>query len=155
MTPRFVAILGAQGSGKSWLAQALTQALLASGQLDNWLISESPEPTSHPGPEAITLLMGLDLPGLGPEQRGADQGLRQALADSRTPFSVVYGKGVDRLNNALLALDLPCVTDTGGLDRTSAQFKINRGRDLWQCNECSDPGCEHKLFTGLLAQRAG
>ena len=155
MTLRSVDILGAQGSGKSWLARALISALQASGLQDHWVISESQEPAPHPSPETITLLMGLDLPGLGPEQDGEDKRLRQALVNTQAPFTVIYGKGLDRLSNALLALDLACQTDAAWLERESAQFNINRGRDVWQCNECSDPACEHKLFTGLLAKRTG
>jgi hypothetical protein len=34
--------------------------------------------------------------------------------------------------------------------REQTQFAINQGRTVWQCNECSDPDCEHKLFTALL-----
>ncbi len=154
MTLRSVVILGAPRSGKSWLARALNSTLQASGVQNHWFISESPEPTLLRSPEAITLLMGLDLPGLGPEQDDEDKRLRQALVIAQTPFTVIYGKGVDRLSNALLALDLACETDAAWLERKNAQFNINRGRDVWQCNDCSDPACEHKLFTRLLAQRA-
>ena len=38
-------------------------------------------------------------------------------------------------------------------DRERSQFNINGGRDTWVCNDCSDPACEHKLFTRLLTQR--
>ena len=117
--------MGAQSSGKSWLFRALTRALQAEGVQHHWVISESPAPNAPASLQAITLLMGLD------------------------------GQGVDRLSNALMALGLACDTVTTGLDRESAQFNINRGRDVWQCNDCSDPSCEHKLFTGLLAKRAG
>jgi hypothetical protein len=155
MTLRSVAILGAQGSGKSWLARALTSALQANGLQAHWVISESTAPLFPQSPETITLLMGLDLPGLGPEQDGEDKRLRQALVTAQTRFTVIYGNGLDRLNNALLALNLACETDAAWLERESAQFNINRGRDVWQCNDCSDPACEHKLFTGLLAKRTG
>ena len=154
MTLRSVLILGAPRSGKSWLARALNSTLQASGVQNHWFISESPEPKLLRSPETITLLMGLDLPGLGPEQDDEDKRLRQALVIAQTRFTVIYGKGVDRLSNALLALDLACETDAAWLERISAQFNINRGRDVWQCNDCSDPACEHKLFTRLLAQRA-
>lgn len=147
--------MGAQSSGKSWLFRALTRALQAEGVQHHWVISESPASNAPASPQAITLLMGLDLPGLGPEQDGEDKRLRQALLKTQTPFTVIYGQGVDRLSNALMAMGLACDTVATGLDRESAQFNINRGRDVWQCNECSDPACEHKLFTGLLAQRAG
>ena len=111
-----------------------------------------PSPVSGPG--LTTLLMGLDLPGLGPEQQDEDRLLRQALSLSQTSFKMVYGVGVHRLSNALIAIGLNKVNTTAWQERERSQFNINRGRDVWQCNDCSDPACEHKLFTRLLAQRA-
>lgn len=111
-----------------------------------------PSPVSGPG--VTTLLMGLDLPGLGLEQQRQDSSLRQALSLSQIPFRIVYGVGVHRLNNALLALGLTEVNTAAWQDRERSQFNINGGRDTWICNDCSDPACEHKLFTRLLTQRA-
>ena len=105
-------------------------------------------------PGLTTLLMGLDLPGLGPQHQKEDNSLRQALTLSQTPFRIVYGAGVHRLNNALLALGLTDVNTAPWQDRERSQFNINGGRDTWVCNDCSDPACEHKLFTRLLTQRA-
>jgi len=109
-----------------------------------------------------TLVMGLDLPwvadGLqrdGPHVQGpVDTLVRQALERAGIAYRVVYGQGHQRLNNALLALGLPGEDVTARTTRENAQFAINEGRTVWQCNECSDPACEHKLFTGLLAKRA-
>lgn len=109
-----------------------------------------------------TLVTGLDLAwvadGLqrdGPHVRGpVDTLVRQALDRAGVPYRVVYGQGQQRLNNALLALGMPGEDDTARQTREHAQFAINQGRTVWQCNECSDPDCEHKLFTGLLAQRS-
>ncbi len=110
-----------------------------------------------------TLVTGLDLPwvadGLqrdGPHVRGpVDTLVRQALDRAGIAYRVVYGQGHQRLNNALLALGLPGEDDNARMTRENAQFAINEGRTVWQCNECSDPACEHKLFTGLLAKRSG
>jgi hypothetical protein len=171
-----VAIVGAAGSGKSWLAQALNSVLLAHGhsvrlseipgasppnltdgptlaQVD-WWITEASMPSPESGPGGTTLLMGLDLPGLGPEQQRQDSSLRQALSLSQNAYKIVYGLGVHRLNNALLALGLTEVNTAAWQDRERSQFNINGGRDTWVCNDCSDPACEHKLFTRLLTQRA-
>ncbi len=98
--------------------------------------------------------MGLDLPGLGPEQQTEDSLLRQALILTQCPFRIVYGVGVQRLNNALLALGLTEVNTAAWQDRERSQFNINGGKDTWVCNDCSDPACEHQLFTRLLTQRA-
>ncbi len=109
-----------------------------------------------------TLVTGLDLAwvadGLqrdGPHVRGpVDTLVRQALDRAGMAYRVVYGQGPQRLNNALLALGMAGEDDAAHQIRENAQFAINQGRTVWQCNECSDPDCEHKLFTGLLAQRA-
>lgn len=109
-----------------------------------------------------TLITGLDLPwvadGLqrdGPHVRGpVDTLVRQALDRAGIAYRVVYGQDHHRLNNALLALGLPGEDETARMTRENAQFAINEGRTMWQCNECSDPECEHKLFTGLLAKRS-
>ena len=110
----------------------------------------------------ITLVMGLDLPwvadGLqrdGPQVRGSvDTLVRQALEHSGMPYRVVYGQGPQRLNNALLALGLEGEDASAQHIREQGQFAINQGRSVWQCNDCSDPACEHKLFTRLVKQRS-
>ena len=106
------------------------------------------------GPGLTTLLMGLDLPGLGPEQQRQDSSLRQTLSLSQTTFRIVYGVGTERLNNALIAMGLTEVNTAAWQGREHSQYNINGGRDTWVCNDCSDPACEHKLFTRLLTQRA-
>jgi nicotinamide riboside kinase len=110
----------------------------------------------------ITLVMGLDLPwvadGLqrdGPQVRGpVDTLVRQALERSGLAYRVVYGQGPQRLNNALLALGLSGEDASAQHIREQGQFAINQGRSVWQCNDCSDPDCEHLLFTRLLKQRS-
>ena len=74
------------------------------------------------------------------------------MIQARLDFRVVYGQGLARLNNALLALGLAPEDEQAWLRRESAQFDLNQGRTPWQCEKCSDPDCEHRLFTGLLGQ---
>lgn len=120
-----------------------------------------PMALAHQALYDITLVTGLDLPWVTDElQRddaqlriSADNLVRQALADAGMPYRVVYGQGPRRLNNALLALGLQGEDLSAQQTRVNGQFLINQGRSLWQCNECSDPGCEHKLFTRLMARR--
>ncbi len=120
-----------------------------------------PMALAHQSLYDATLIMGLDLPwvpdGLqrdGPHVQGpVDKLVRQALDRAGIAYRVVYGQGHQRLNNALLALGLSGEDTATDLIRDKAQFAINQGRTAWVCNECSDPDCEHKLFTGLLAQR--
>ena len=217
---RRIAIVGAESTGKSWLAEHLTQVLAQRGEavqwvpevLRSWCAREGRTPEPHEQmaiaqsqaeavlavqqgivisdttplmtavyshmlfedeglyPMALahqqlfdtTLVTGLDLPwvadGLqrdGPQVRvPVDNGVRQALEGAGLPYRVVYGQGPRRLNNALLALGLQGEDLSAQQTRMDGQFSINQGRSIWQCNECSDPACEHKLFTGLLKQRS-
>ena len=108
----------------------------------------------------LTLLMGLDLPwqpdGLfrdSPAVRDAiDRRLRGALQGAGLPFTPVYGRGPQRLAQALRAvqgrigsrLDVPLV---------AADALLEQGSGRWNCDNCSDPDCEHRLFSGLVRQR--
>lgn len=214
-----IAILGAESTGKSWLANALEGVMQSRGlcvhkideALRHWCEREGRTPLAHEQldiaqiqaqavtriPQGVvisdttplmtavyshllfadeslypmalahqalfdqTLVTGLDLPwvadGLqrdGPQVRGpVDTLVRQALEGAGIAYRVVYGQGHQRLNNALLALGLPGEDEASRMTRENAQFAINEGRTVWQCNECSDPECEHKLFTGLMAKR--
>ena len=120
-----------------------------------------PMALAHQALYDITLVTGLDLPWVTDELQRDDAQLRictdnlvrQALADAGMPYRVVYGQGPRRLNNALLALGLQGEEQSAQQTRVNGQFLINQGRSFWQCNECSDPGCEHKLFTRLVARR--
>ena len=179
-----MAILGADQTGKTWLARALaaTFAQVAHGwsiadgtPLLNAALAEQRFNDSTLYPMALaqqaqfdfTLLMGLDGAWLSAppdpdnpknsqdaaKRSQTDTLLRQALNRAGLAFHVVYGQGPQRLNNALLALGLPS-QDLAALEmREQSQFAIHQGRTVWQCNDCSDPECEHRLFTGLLAQR--
>ncbi|MCW5671011.1 MAG: ATP-binding protein [Hydrogenophaga sp.] len=103
----------------------------------------------------LTLLMGLDLPwtpdGLfrdSPAVRDAtDSLLRRELQGAGIAFQTVYGQGQTRLRQALraigTALGRPLVKDDPGLAN---------GLRPWSCENCSDPDCEHRLFTGLLSR---
>ena len=103
----------------------------------------------------LTLVTGLDMAWPAPRgqenphSRGPfDALLRDALTRAGIGFQVVYGQGLTRLHNALLALGLE--DEAAWAQRESAQFALNRGRTPWRCEQCSDPACEHRLFTGLL-----
>lgn len=97
----------------------------------------------------LTLVTGLDLPwrpdGLhraGPQVRdGVDAQVRDALARAGVPFRVVYGSGAARTASALA----PVLAALG--ERPAADGPPSRW--TWSCEKCSDPECEHRLFTGL------
>lgn len=161
--------------------QAVAAHTLAQQAPDTWLLSDTtplmtgvyshllfddeslyPMALAHQALYDITLVTGLDLPwvadGLqrdGPQVRGpVDTLVRQALERSGMAYRVVYGQGPRRLNNALLALGLAGEDASAQSIREQGQFAINQGRSVWECNDCSDPGCEHTLFTRLVKQRA-
>jgi nicotinamide riboside kinase len=102
----------------------------------------------------VTLLCALDLPwvadGLqrvGPKVRDAvDAQIREALARARIPYRMVYGSGDERLRNALVAIDSASPED----ERANGSAR----RWTWSCDKCSDPECEHRLFSLLLDREA-
>jgi len=92
-----------------------------------------------------------------PEWRGAsnpqeqqnlatERACRQALLRSGAAFQVLQGSLALRMETVLNSLGLQ--TDTAAAQ--SRQFALNGGRTPWRCESCSDPDCEHRLFTGLL-----
>lgn len=101
----------------------------------------------------LNLLMGLDLPwtpdGLfrdGPVLRDATDALiRRELDIASLPYQTIHGRGGARLQQALRAvgrwMGRALVPDDPGLAE---------GRVPWQCDNCSDPDCEHRLFTRLV-----
>ncbi len=157
--PRHIALLGAAGTGKTRLARELLAAL------DNrptphptFLVADNPPLAAVLGASADglsgqhgfdrVLLMGLDLPapaGLAAAQEAVDQQLRLTLANAEVPYTVVYGQGPQRLAHALDALQ--------GLRDGSQAGVQARNPWVWACDTCSDPGCERRLLSDLLARR--
>lgn len=101
----------------------------------------------------LTLMMGLDLPwvpdGLfrdGPAIRDAtDARLRQHLQTAALPFQTVHGLGPARSRQALRAIGRLIGQDLADTDPSWMQ-----GRRAWRCDTCSDPDCEHRLFSSLV-----
>lgn len=99
----------------------------------------------------VTFVTGLDLPwvadGLqrdGPHVRApVDAAIRSLLVSGNVPYQVVYGRGKDRLTNALhgLAQHAP---------NLQALRKEIAPRWTGPCETCGDGDCEHRLFTQLL-----
>lgn len=150
-----IALLGASGSGKTWLASQLAQALAGTGQgID---VDEAKTLDALPASPSLILLLGLDLSPPTQAQWQADQSLRQSLAIAARPFQVIYGQGQQRLLNALQALktasadavladpDTPSAMPPGQAEK--------RKPWVWACEKCSDPVCEHRLLSDLLAKR--
>jgi nicotinamide riboside kinase len=104
----------------------------------------------------LTLLMGLDLPWVpdrlfrdGPALRQAtDALLRRELQAAGIAFQTLYGPLERRVQQALRAIGAALQRPLTTPDTTWEQ-----GRRPWNCEKCSDPDCEHRLFTQLLQQR--
>jgi len=146
--PAPIRLLGAPGTGKTRLAAELANSLSA-GRHDWPLFTVEDNPAlPHAGPTVCTtLLMGLDLPvpaAFAAVQQAADRALRDMLARSGISYQVVYGEGEQRLHNALAALQ-----STGN----TAEGDVSRTRWVWACDNCSDPQCERRLLSELLAAR--
>jgi len=101
----------------------------------------------------LTLLMALDIPwqpdGLfrdSPALREAtDALLRRELQGGGIAYQTVHGQGDARLRQALRAIGRAL-----GRPLVDEDPALTAGRGTWTCEHCSDPGCEHRLFTGLL-----
>jgi HTH-type transcriptional regulator, transcriptional repressor of NAD biosynthesis genes len=121
----------------------------------------------------VTLLMGLDLPWQadgpwrdGPAvQTAVDTLLRQRLQSHGLRHHTIYGHGNARTAAALLVVALAL-----GTENTLAEIIKERAEKLmiasdrgqfhsktlahsFACEACSDPDCEHLLFTRLLQAR--
>lgn len=107
----------------------------------------------------ITLVAGLDIAwqadGIqrdGPHARLAvDALLRKVLDTEKIPYYVVYGKDSARVHHALQAIEY--ATNSGATCAYSMDSKpLNSTKKwVWQCDKCSDPDCEHRLFGSLTA----
>lgn len=101
---------------------------------------------------ALTLLTGLDLPwvddGLHRDaaqpREDVDALLRTLLQRAGIPFQVVYGSGTARSGSALAALR------AAGLLGAAPAPSGPQAPWTWTCDKCSDPACEHRLFTRLV-----
>ncbi|MCB2018406.1 MAG: ATP-binding protein [Hydrogenophaga sp.] len=104
----------------------------------------------------LTLLMGLDLPWVSdgffrdsPQIRDAtDAVLRRELQAAGMAFQTVFGQGPSRVDNALRAIGAAM-----GRDLSTFDPSWSLGRRPWTCDSCSDPDCEHRLFSALLSQQ--
>ena len=162
-----IAVLGAPCTGKTRLATelalalarrpvsvsdgaALLAALSDPGRTPPTLEELGALAQAHGRQYELTLLLGLDLlpPAEARASEAVDMALRAALASASLAYKVIYGQGAQRLQNALLAIEGTGATPPEA--RLAAQYGLQGGRVAWRCENCSDPACEHRLFTGLL-----
>jgi HTH-type transcriptional regulator, transcriptional repressor of NAD biosynthesis genes len=102
----------------------------------------------------LTLLMGLDLPWVAdglfrdsPAVREAtDRMLRRELQGAGIAFQTIYGEGSSRLHAALRIIG----HRLGRMLAPEPPGHPTREGN-WVCERCSDPDCEHRLFSRLIA----
>lgn len=97
---------------------------------------------------SVTLLMALG-PDHTPDRERMDALLRSALTRARAPYAVIHGNGPERLAAAWNAINssAEAAGDSASNPRGARTW-------FWPCDKCSDPACEHRLFSDLVAQRA-
>ena len=154
-----VHILGASHTGADALCHALADRL---GPLAGHLYPPAALPDGTPNPSVPTLvvLMGLDWPcpaAEAPQRAEQDAYLRQGLALRGMAYRVLYGPLERRLASVLAALgddkllqQQPATAESAALATGTGHNPDTRARlRAWGCEKCSDPVCEHRLFTSL------
>ena len=91
-------------------------------------------------------------PDAAPDLEAADRSIRAALALAGVSYRVLYGTPGERLDHALKAVEslLPVASRSRQASRSSGP---KNQPWVWMCEKCSDPQCEHRLLTALLARR--
>jgi DNA replicative helicase MCM subunit Mcm2 (Cdc46/Mcm family) len=159
-----ICLLGAPGTGKTRLAADLRAALQPpDGSALPFTIDDLDDvsaftPPAAPDSRGLVLLMGLDLPAAAGGEAArdtADRALRTALAQAGVAYQVVYGQGAERTRQALQAW-LPAQCAAGAvIDAEAAKAPAGQRKTAWAwtCGNCSDPHCERRLLSDLLATR--
>jgi hypothetical protein len=138
-----VALVGARGTGKRRLAGGLA-GFFSAHRLDVAVLEDDTAAD-------VVLLAGLDLPSARGGE-GEDAAIRARLQSAGMAFHVVYGTGPQRLRSALQALASAGVLAAGLVPRED-DGADGRRPWTWICEKCSDPDCEHRLFTRLREAR--
>ncbi|CAN5252918.1 hypothetical protein BH10PSE16_BH10PSE16_34520 [soil metagenome] len=162
-----IALLGAFRTQVSELAAALDEALKASARqvLLVAVTDAAALPADLPGFDLV-LLMGLEFPvrplsleldsrasALELSQEAADQSIRAALTHASVAYQVLYGTPGERMGHALHAIQSLLAPARIRLRPKAGSVNLKTQPWVWMCDKCSDPQCEHKLLTALLAQR--
>lgn len=155
--PSTIVLLGAPGTGAQELADALAAHLAATPSPEPITLTVLAHAAAVPDLDrgaSLALLMGLDLPcpqNQQTAQQAADAQLRAALEAAAIGYRVVYGTGPARMASSLRALDPILGPALGAPASDAVQAGESRAARLraYGCEKCSDPVCEHRLFTAL------
>ncbi|QNP48089.1 hypothetical protein [Diaphorobacter aerolatus] len=121
-------------------------------QMRDWLRAELETAPTRPH---LCLLV----PSSARDAIASELQLRNALAEAAMGYQVLYGSSLaDCVASAANAVALTAKAVLPSIDR--ACFVVSdTGKPLhprmrsWNCEKCSDPDCEHRLFTDLLGAR--
>ena len=142
-----IALIGADDSGKTRLAEALALRLAQRGIAASLVVDPLPGRSIDPSAlEAHRGALILFIAAVSPTP--IDDMLRKALMDAKLSFAVVHGEGEEQLANAWNAINAAVGAD----DRRPAAPQSTAAWS-WTCEKCSDPACEHRLFSDLVARR--
>jgi hypothetical protein len=147
-----VTLLGAPGTDVEQFSALLRKVLETMGLPAKIAIAT---PINEPFEADLIFLMGLQ--GTRAEDVAADRLWREMLAREKLAHQVLYGTQGERLAQALDVIrnDILDAPDIQTLPNIRPDQQTTSGRLwLWNCDKCSDPQCEHRLLTGLLASRA-
>lgn len=104
------------------------------------------------GPHAdLHFLLGLDASSLA-DVHAADASLRQQLSTAGTSYSVLYGTAASQVEKARAAIERRLQPDP--LTTHAIPLPLTVPAWVWPCDKCGDAGCEYKLLSSLLTQRA-
>ena len=163
-----IALQGACPISKAQLYLALGLALKTAG----WPVTIKNDEPFEAGGAHLTFLIGVDLGSQA--QLVADQLIRATFARLNTSYDVLYGSTDEKVVQALrriekhLSSSASLMPDKSTRSTISTRFtgtaksaKTNEAVKVlsktkawvWACDKCSDPECEHKLLTDLLAKR--
>ena len=142
-----IAVTGATATGKHLLVSALDRALKNAGRSASVAVADPSAFSGNPAGYVLVLLCGLE--SMEPPQQAADQSIRSALAAAGMAYCVLYGGAPQRLAQALGAVERL----QPGLPLREQQPAGRNKPWVWVCDKCSDPVCEHRLLSDLLAQR--
>ena len=154
-----IALLGVPDSARTELTVALAAALHAAGSQAVVTPIDALTHQADLSKHELVLLMGLVSAGTAPPAPAldaADQHIRAALNQACIAYRVIYGRENERLQHALQACEDLREHSVSPLEPRSMSTVASDKKPrawTWMCEKCSDPVCEHRLLSDLLASR--
>ncbi len=144
-----VTLLGSSTPGKTKLSRQLRS------RNPNIKVFTQESSAGQAGNEGLTFLLGLG--SSHANDVATDRLLRSDLDRHHISYQVLYGTGEECLGMALQVIQSKLgmrPASAGSTQKLPAdQSSEQNSKWIWECDKCSDPACEHRLLTGLLANR--